>query len=278
MNKSIFLQALLILGLISQCETINPDEQIPAYVEIPEFTVNEDFSSITDAWVYIDEYLVGIYDLPARFPVLYSGQHEITVRPGIKVNGIAVTRGNYPFYEPYKTNETLITGECITIHPQTQYKENLNFVWNETFESVAVSLEPSDTTSIGFEKSDTVSDAPTSKVAVVELHPDTTFRIQTVTQFDLLDDRDVYLEISYKTDYYFELAWQVENQINGIIYTNKLYQFNPTMEWQHVYIYLTNFIKDYNPAYNKFRFMLGSTNIDNETHYIYIDNIKLIHF
>lgn len=278
MNKKLFLLAILALSIFTQCEMFNPDEKIPAYIEIPDFTVHEELSAVTDAWVYIDENLVGIYALPAKFPVLYNGNHEITIRPGIKVNGIAVTRGYYTFYKPYTIDTTLTEAETITILPETQYKDNITFPWRETFESVAVTLEIADSLSIGIEKSDTVTGAPSAKVGVVTLLPDTTFRVRTVTQFTLPEDRAVYLEISYKSDYYFELAWQAENLINGAIYSNKIYQFNPSSEWTHVYLYLTNFIKDYNPTYHRFKFLLGSKNNQDKTQYIYLDNIRLLHF
>lgn len=279
MNKFyvLFIASAFIFSF-SQCDMIDEEEPVPSYIEIPKITVNENFASITDAWVYIDDNFVGVYSLPAKFPVLYSGNHEIVVRPGIKVNGIAVTRGYYPFYEAYTINETLISAETIVIHPETQFLENLTSVWRETFESVAITIEPSDTSYVGFSKTDTVSDAHSAKVGMVELFPDTTFRVQTVNQFELPSDREVYLELSFKSEYYMELAWQVENLTNGAIYEHPIYQFNPTSEWQHIYIYLTNYIADYNASYSRFRFMLGSHNYTDETKYIYIDNIRLIHY
>ncbi|MDA3867569.1 MAG: hypothetical protein PF489_12595 [Salinivirgaceae bacterium] len=279
MNQTkITLLLILSVLLFTQCEVINPEEEIPAYIDIPEIVVNEDFSQISDAWVYVDDNLVGVYALPAHFPVYSIGERKITIRPGIKNNGIAVTRGYYPFYAPYVIDTVLTPKETLTITPTTQYREYLEFPLEETFESVALTLEISDTTSLGFVRTDTVADAPSGKVAYVDLLPDTVFSVQTIEQFQLPGNRSVYLELSYKTNYYFELAWKVENLMDNTIRTNPIYQFNPNTEWQHIYIYLTDFITDYDIQTNRFRFLLGSRNSASESKYIYFDNIRLIYF
>jgi hypothetical protein len=263
--------------LVSGCELINPEEQIPSYITIDDITVNEDNSQVTDAWVYVDDYLVGSYDLPAHFPVLNSGEVDITVRPGIRVNGIAVTRGFYSFYNEWETTVNLTEGESTVLNPVTEYKSGLDFAWVEDFESVALSLEPYDTLNLNFTKTDTVSDAVTPKVGVVGIMPDSIFSVQTIDQFEMPSSGDIYLELSFKTDIPFELAWKVQNIETTVIRNNRLYQFLPTDEWQHIYIYLSTFTKEYNTDVNRFQFLLGAANIDDDIKYIYIDNIKLVH-
>jgi hypothetical protein len=272
------LYIVLILGVfITGCETINPSEEIPSYIEISEIPVNEDFSAVTDAWVYIDDYLIGCYDLPAHFPVLRSGNVELTVRPGIRVNGIAVTRGFYSFYEEWSTDVNLIEGETTVLNPNTEYKSGLTFEWEENFESIALTIEPFDTTDLNFSRVDTVSDAPSGRVGAVKILPDSVFAVQSTEQFTLPSSGDVYLELSFKADVSFELAWRAENIETTIIRHNQLYVFNPASEWQHVYIFLGNFIDDYNASLNRFRFLFGAINLDDGPKHIYIDNIKLIH-
>ncbi|HOV12628.1 MAG TPA: hypothetical protein PLL90_12785, partial [Bacteroidales bacterium] len=67
---------------------------VPSYIHIDKIDLNTTYEfdgsnscKITDAWVYIDGDLQGIYELPATFPVLANGQHTIMVRAGIKLNG-----------------------------------------------------------------------------------------------------------------------------------------------------------------------------------------------
>lgn len=278
MSSIYTLLLFLLLFFIHGCDYINPEEQTPSYLTIEDITVNEEFSQITDAWVYVNASLVGVYELPAQFPVLAEGNTSISVVPGIKVNGIAVSRGPYPFYEPWETEMLLEPGKDHELLPETNYKEGLNMQWEETFESVTTTLEPYDTLQNILEKTDTIHDAPSLTAGAIILEPDSTFTIQSVEQFFLPSDRDVYLELSYKTDHYFEFAWHAQNLNDGTIREARIYQFNPTDGWQHIYIYLSNFISDYNVAQNQFRFLFGSNNITDETKHIYLDNIRLIHF
>src|SRR3954471_3898254 len=79
----------------------NKEEPIPVYVHIEKISLvaNPDgfvnsvtgdegslSSKISDAWVYVDEQLVGCFELPVTFPVLAEGTHTVKIRAGIKVN------------------------------------------------------------------------------------------------------------------------------------------------------------------------------------------------
>ncbi len=274
------LTSLFFVGLLiffTACEVINSEEEVPSYIQIDDIVVNEQNSEVIDAWVYINQNLHGVYELPAHFPVLTSGETDIEIRTGIKMNGIAVSRTHYPFYKTWKSTITLTKGEVTVVEPETSFKENLTFLWEETFESVALSMEPADTTLLSFDRIDTLSNAPSEQVGVIPLAPDSIFTVQTIDQYFLPNDREVYLEMSYKCGYYFEFAWQVKSFIDGQISEARIYQFNPTDKWEHIYIRLTDFIIDYNVS-SKFRFMFGSRNNTDETKYIYFDNIRLIHY
>ena len=92
---------------LSSCEIYNPSEDEPSYIHIDSISLTTDYTAygtashkITDAWVYVDNELIGAFELPANVPVLKSGVHNINIRPGIKLNGIAATRSYYPFFNP----------------------------------------------------------------------------------------------------------------------------------------------------------------------------------
>jgi hypothetical protein len=85
------LFAFFTAQLFSSCEVINPSEEIPCYLRIDSFlfvdTVNgtpiiikRNTQKITDAWVFVDGKLVGIYDYPSVFPLLIS---EITAKSNL---------------------------------------------------------------------------------------------------------------------------------------------------------------------------------------------------
>ena len=62
---------------------------IPSYIEINSIIHTADsmegapHHNITDVWVYVDDNSIGTYELPAKFPILYEGNHEIKIRAGI---------------------------------------------------------------------------------------------------------------------------------------------------------------------------------------------------
>ena len=122
MNRII---ALLLLTSIISCkkEDIN---DIPSYMTIEEITLDENSThNITDAWVYIDDNLHGVYELPANFPILTQGKHKLRIKAGIKDNGIAGTRIPYPFYSSYIEEEHEFNPETImSITPIVSYLES----------------------------------------------------------------------------------------------------------------------------------------------------------
>ena len=84
---------LLILLVLSSCQKEDTGG-IPTYLKIDNITLDEGntTSNITDAWVYVNGQLQGVYELPAKFPVLEQGNTDIKVYAGIKNNGIAARR------------------------------------------------------------------------------------------------------------------------------------------------------------------------------------------
>jgi len=69
---------------------------IPTYLKIDSVYVNTYYPSegspsakITDVWIYVDDKNMGVFELPALFPLLFEGKHKLEIRPGInlKVSG-----------------------------------------------------------------------------------------------------------------------------------------------------------------------------------------------
>ncbi|HSH64916.1 MAG TPA: hypothetical protein VLB84_03750, partial [Bacteroidia bacterium] len=150
MKRSFFLLfCCFILFIFDACKKLNPDEPVPSYIHIEKITLKTEItkegsnsSKISDAWVYIDENLIGCFELPATFPVLYSGKHEIKIRAGIKVNGIAATRAPYPFYSIYVQQVDLEKNKRLNIEPVVSYVSFAKFNFMENFDGVGIILAP----------------------------------------------------------------------------------------------------------------------------------------
>ncbi|MEM9024932.1 MAG: hypothetical protein AAGB22_14400, partial [Bacteroidota bacterium] len=98
---------------LSSCDIINPEEEIPSFLRIDSINLNITNSgiqgapteNITEAWVFWNSELIGVFELPAIIPILAAGQGELQVAAGIQVNGIGAKREIYPFYQAFR-NQT----------------------------------------------------------------------------------------------------------------------------------------------------------------------------
>lgn len=144
MHKYLLLTVLSIILL--SCVKNNPD---PSWIEIKEWTLVENPNAsvsagelthnFTDAWVYVNNSLLGVFEVPCKVPVLASGNATITVFPTIRNNGISATKKIYPFVSSHIENVVLTQNETTTINPVTQYNASTDF-WIEDFENATFKL------------------------------------------------------------------------------------------------------------------------------------------
>ncbi len=286
----IFCFSFIAIGLFS-CEIYNPKEDIPAYIHIDSFFVATDYSTqgsasqkITDAWLYVDDELIGAFELPVSIPVLKNGLHNIIVRPGIKLNGIAATRSYYPFYKAFVINNAnLEAGKTLNISPTTTYEPFSVFKWKEDFESAGVSMERtsnSDTTLVISNDINLAFKPPQSEVSnysgVIFLDMNrNVFEFRTINSYNLpIGGTPVFLELNYKTNNYFEVG-VLGNTIGQQIYTTVMY-LSPNSAWNKIYINLTPTVSSMTTALDYRIFIRGVLDAGSTQGVIQLDNIKLI--
>ena len=127
--------ALLFAMAFVSCNKFDSQE-VPSYIHIDSITVSCDYavygastSNLTDAWVYVDDQIIGCFELPATFPVLERGKHKVTIRGGISIGGIGASRAPYPFYQNAVFKDVnLVEDSVVTINPVLDY-----YTINETF-------------------------------------------------------------------------------------------------------------------------------------------------
>src|SRR5688500_2757828 len=123
---------LLFSLMLGGCEIINPEEEIPAYVQIkrPVFDDPIIFSpapGIVDGWLYIDNSdLIGGFELPTTVPVLNTGnQKTISVAAGVYSDGQRGVRIEYPFYETFSFTSDLKPATTTVVEPVFRYRNNV---------------------------------------------------------------------------------------------------------------------------------------------------------
>lgn len=281
MRFNSYIFALLLLLIFSSCEIINKAELIPSYIRIDKIDLTTNYTSqgsnshkITDAWVYIDDQLIGAFELPATIPVLKEGTHELKVRAGIKVNGISSTRGYYPFYQYYSEVVNLTRGEILSVSPTVSYNSYTTFPWLEDFEGAAFSIVDSINTDTVMKiiNADVFQGNKAGAIYLEDIK--TRYFGRSTNSFTLPKlGAPVYLELNYKTNNMFSIGIYAGN--SGIPLPS-LY-INPSENWNKIYVELTPLISDGNNS-NPFKiyFAMQKDNaVDNA--FLYVDNIKLVH-
>ena len=84
---------LILFLLFAGCSLTDSDQPIPSYLVVNEVSVSTlpaqgaPTHKITDLWVYADNQLIGVFEIPARIPILVNGETtEFQIFPGIRRN------------------------------------------------------------------------------------------------------------------------------------------------------------------------------------------------
>lgn len=318
--KKIFTLALFCSLLFAffgtSCKKFEGGQTIPAYIHIDSITVDPHLdyatfgantSNISDAWVYVDDQILGCFELPSTFPILKHGKHKVTIYAGIKVGGVSAARSPYPFYQQriYKDEEAinLVEDSIVNINPVISYYpiDNITMHWKEDFESGTVTLNAmpvSDTIveRVGGNEAMNLPDFPEYSAfsGRIQLPPDSLhFYACTFNQLKNLPTHGEYcmLEVDYNCNAPFTV---------GVIYCKNyveeeapLVTIQPTdtinatpQRWKKIYINIGPICVEHEDAsYFKIYFTSHVYNsiesgytevIPDHPRYYYLDNLKLI--
>ncbi len=288
--------SLLIVSavLLFSCDKFDGDQTIPSYIHIEKIILEDNpniiegslSNKITDAWVFVDDKLIGAYELPVTFPVLKKGIHNISIYPGIKMSGMVGTRVIYDFYKKIDIPDFNFVEDSIanidTLITKTTYKDNLT-IWEEDFEGSSIKFQKrtnSDTTVIKTNIAGNVFEGAFSGIVTIDQNH-TFFEIETKGDNFILpkNSSPVFLEMNYKTNNSVIIGllayWSDQTTLMNQVSTISL---KPTSEWKKIYINFTPDIGD-NYSASSFKFFIGALK-DNgiQTAEILFDNIKLVHF
>ncbi len=283
---SLFCCILLLSLLTVSCSKNSYKADRPSYIEISSIDLTTNFATegsnshgITDAWVFVDDVSIGTYELPATFPLLEEGTHRITIFAGIKVNGISIDRGIYPFFKPYELSLDLITGTTSTLNPTVSYYSGIEFAWKEDFNlgHSMVKSGLSDTMFI-LMSIDTLP-ALGANSAVIFLDQNNSYFEARTSQkyFTPPQGFAVYLEISYKTTNVFSVG-VYKNTVTGTEKVNPFLNIRANSAWNTMYIELTDYMKVHTDAISFEVYFSAALETGLSSSTIYIDNAKLIHY
>jgi hypothetical protein len=270
------------------CDIINPSEDEASYIEVNSVNVVTDAalqgsnaSNISDAWIYVDEQLVGAFELPCRIPVLHAGNHKVSIGAGVQLNGSSSLRTPYLFYRFHEQeNVNLEPGKTTVISPTFSYFDSLTFAFKANFDDLSgnklTSTSSSDTTLSLCNDPARVFEGAGS--CLVEL-----FRDNGFVDFQMIDPvslpkggANVFMEINYKNNQ--DLLVGLRSYYSGAsTQEEQLITLRPTESWNKVYINLTRQVSSQVNANNYRIFFQTAKPSGSGPLEVLIDNFKIIY-
>lgn len=274
---------------------------VPAYLHIDKISFNPETTDITnpkamgtaeinDAWIYINDQAIGVFELPCTVPILKDEAANVLIAPGIKFNGISSTRGAYRYYKNFEQRAVSFSAlDTTVVTPVVSYNNAAGFPFAENFENI---------NSVQF---DTIfsNSALGQELVNMESYGKYAGKISLTTDkpgFKMLTNKKIFagnntgyvmLEMNYKNDVPFILSIVVYPPTNPAGLERTFYVAKPTAQnadgenqWNKIYLELTPLLLSY---VNTNGFKLGvtanigsnSTSVKQGT--ILIDNFKVVY-
>ena len=289
MNKILFISCLAFIFIqVNSCDLIDEPEEIPSYIQIDTISVQSQQISegsnshnIKDAWLFVDNQLIGAFELPMRAPVLEEGEQLVEVFAGIDDNGIISIPEVYPFYDRYRATKTLKRGEVLVIEPEVMYNDDAVFGFIEDFELgnlFGADIDGNDLTRIEITNTGKFEGQRSGVIRLTAENP--IFEHGSANFYNLYDENNptspVYIELNYRNNMPFEVG-VIGFKNNALVEKVYVTGMNPSEDWNKIYI---NMSLDVNrmKADNYQVVIRAIKGQDIETGEIFLDNIKLLHF
>ena len=297
-KKYAWLAIVATFFFFSSCSPDKRSVTRPIYFDVPDFELETDYltegsshSKITTIWIYVDNDHEGTYELPCTVPViLEEGSHDIRIFPGINLNGISSSRAIYPFFERPLFDTSLSLSSDTFLLPEkyrrTNYTASTNVDLLETFDEAGINLSPtsgSDTNIIKIDDPTLVftnpQDPGEDNGQAGALYTASSFpkaEVASVRTYDLpKNGSNVYVEISYRCNQAFVVG-VIANTPTGNTQKATVV-VNPKEEWNKIYINLVTELTSSQDA-NNFNIFFGALHdSDNDTGWVYLDNLKLVY-
>ncbi|MCB0821317.1 MAG: hypothetical protein KDC09_01375 [Bacteroidales bacterium] len=287
--------SIIILGIIGvSCDKFEGDQTIPSYIHVdtiflgnnPELAEGALTHNFTDVWAYIDDDLLGAFELPADIPVLANGEHKLTLYAGIKLNGLSGTRSPYPFIEPrVYENFNFIIDSTIIKNPTVTYRDNTVFAWMENFEDPSLGLQPTSNSDTTINRIMYSSSNPPYGLASGAGYLDDSHAIFEIASYDPeaggLDlpryGEYVLMEMEYNSNTQLLVGLFIYEIASGII-QHSIVILKPTDgKWKKIYVNLTPAVDQYSSADYYNVYFHAEKQAYDDLEYVYLDNLKVIY-
>ncbi|MBU0487404.1 MAG: hypothetical protein KKA07_16020 [Bacteroidetes bacterium] len=274
---------ILLLGLLQGCQIMDPDPVIPSYIHVgnPTFVSSANEGScthgISDVWVYVDDQVVGGFELPATIPIISDGSVDLVLKAGVKLNGIASTRAIYPFYSPIQFTQSLIKDSVFEINPVFTYYPTVTFEMIEDFEKPGNNFELLSSSQVPIQVAVIPEDPFNGEHygSISLTSQDSLFDCKTIGEYVLpMDGSPVFVEIDYRCSNVFTVSLLMN--YSSYSTRSEILNINTRDTWNKLYLNLTNIvIRDLNVR--SFSLVFSAMHEGDEDTWIHLDNVKILH-
>lgn len=288
MKYGYLIYLFICFSLFAGCDIINPEEQEAAYISIQQVNLSTDLdiqgsnsSNIKDAWIYIDDNLIGAFPLPCKIPSLKTGNHKISIGAGIQVNGSSMLRTPYIFYRFYQQeNVNLEAGYVTELNPVVTYFDSITFGFKANFDDLSGNKLTSTAVS------DTTVELTTDASKVFEGTGSCLTRLlrdSGLVEFQMIDPvtlpkggRNIFLELDYKTTH--DLVIGLRSYYTGASTKEEiLLSLRANSNWNKVYINLTKAVSTQVNAANYRIYFSAYKQAGSVPLEILLDNLKIVY-
>ncbi len=277
---------LLPTLFLGSCSLTDSDGPIPSYLIVNDVNVSTTVAqgapthNIKDIWVFADNELIGVFELPAKIPIIVDDETtNFTILPGIRNNGETGRSFIYRLMDSQDFTLSLLPGEEVERSFTFTYTENVIFDFVESFESsghiFTLDLDDNTQTNITATSESAVAGSMSGKISLDATN--NIISVATIFNYDRSQNAgsDSYLEMDYKCDIPFFV---------GVIYVQEgqeiiqpLLVVNPKEDWNKIYVDFTQILTS--PVLENYRvyFTTDLEPLNAESGEIYLDNLKFVH-
>lgn len=284
MNRSLIILILAAFMSSQGCSLLDNESFTPAYLVVEEVDLAVNSAqgypshNITDLWVTVDNVNLGVYTLPAKIPIITSGNPmNIKINAGVKPNGSKSESVFYPFFDPIIIEENLEPGQELEQSLVFKYTDDAKFDIIDGFEgSTQLNKDLDENLNTSIQKSD-IDNNGGGFCGLIELDGDNrSFRVTTNSFFKSENNAGgaTWLEFDFKTTINLGVGYRIEqlNEVRSEITVVVV----PNDEWTRVYVEMSPFVVD--PDVLGYQIQFEAQHTGSGTSQILLDNVKLVHF
>ncbi len=278
------LIAAIVFGQMS-CDIINPEEEIPSYLKVESFELEETIdvetfglsSKIVAANVLVNGSTVGVISIPGKIPVFAEGDVTITLDPLVQENGADNLLQIYPFFERVEIPVTLSLRDSVSINPRTKYREG-NLFRGSSFsgsdEFFIEDLDGNGSTQLTISTTGgQAGQGAIGRIVLNEANPLYQAATSESVMIDISDATEAWLEVQYKSD--VDFVFGARNMSNDNV---QEFGIRAKDEWNTIYFNAANFLFSNNIT--TFQLTIGAVlpgSWTGEDAEILVDNVKFVY-